>query len=372
MTTNARGGAAIALVLVVLTGLVALVRVRSSKPIPPAPSSVQRALRGAGVPAIGYATATRDRDASGGLGAASAQSDGATTGKTAFEAASIGKLVVAVSVLQLVEQRRLDLDADVGTYVGFPVRHPRSAEPITLRRLLTHRGGLRDEQGELLARRDTATLGAFLATYVHNARTEAFLEAPPGSSMSYSNVGVSLAALAVERVSGESFDRYAAGHIFAPLRMDHSSYRDVAGAAAPHALRGRQQVVLPQPSHAIYPVIDLRASAHDLARFGRAILREGELDGARVLTPASVQAMLAPDARDPDQALAWQLRTIGGRRVAGHEGEDEGASTMLFLDRSAGTAAVVLANGDAFRSDDHARIAALTDLVSDLLSAAAR
>ena len=127
-------------------------------------------------------------------------------------------------------------------------------------------------------------------------------------------------------------------------------------------------MALPQATHAVYPVVDLQSSARDLARFARAILRDGELDGVRVLSPASVRAMLAADPGDADQALAWQLRTIRGRRVAGHEGEDAGATTALFLDRGAGTAAVVLANGDAFGSGDSARAAAIEALLADLLA----
>jgi CubicO group peptidase (beta-lactamase class C family) len=323
-----------------------------------------RALRDARVPGIGYAVVTRERVSSGGVGVADEGSQAAVDGETVFEAASIAKTVIAACVMQLVEEGRLDLDADLGTYVGFAVRHPHYPEPITLRMALTHRASLRDRQDELVARREDATLAVFLERYVRGARTEAFLDARPGTSTSYSNVGAALAALAVERVAGESFGDHATRRIFVPLRMTRSGWTADRGTAAPHAHRDGRFVALPQPSHAVYPVVDLRSSAHDLARFARTILREGELDGARVLSAASVRAMLAADAGDADQALTWQLRTIGGRRVAGHEGEDAGATTALFLDRAAGTGVVVLANGDAFG----ARAAAIQALLSDLLA----
>ena len=89
-----------------------------------------------------------------------------------------------------------------------------------------------------------------------------------------------------------------------------------------------------------------------------------------MLSPTSVRTMLAGGASDADQALAWQLRTIGGRRVAGHEGEDAGASAALFLDLAAGTGAIVLANGDAFGSGDRERAAAIQGLVAELLTTA--
>jgi CubicO group peptidase (beta-lactamase class C family) len=106
------------------------------------------------------------------------------------------------------------------------------------------------------------------------------------------------------------------------------------------------------------------------------MLRDGELDGARVLNASSVRAMTTAIDGDAAQALAWQLRTIGPAqtrlRVVGHEGEDAGATTALFIDRAAGTSVVVLANGDAFGSGDRARAAAIQSLLVDLLAAAAR
>jgi len=208
-------------------------------------------------------------------------------------------------------------------------------------------------------------LGVFLKTYLaagERPRALAFLDAGPGSAMEYSNVGAALAAFAVERVSGESFAAVSARRVFAPLRMSNTSWTTPAARASlvvatPHAYRDGALLALPQPSHAVYPSVDLRSSAHDLARFARAVLRDGELDGARILSAASVRAMVQGDG---DQALAWQLRTMGGARVAGHEGEDQGATTALFLDLAAGTGAVVLANGDAFGSGNEARAAAMS------------
>jgi len=62
-------------------------------------------------------------------------------------------------------------------------------------------------------------------------------------------------------------------------------------------------------------------------------------------------------------------RAIAGRDVVGHEGEDVGTSAALFLDRSSGTGAIVLANGDAFASGDRDRARALEDLLQALLDA---
>ena len=74
---------------------------------------------------------------------------------------------------------------------------------------------------------------------------------------------------------------------------------------------------------------------------------------------------------DAEQALGWQLRTIGGRHVVGHEGEDAGATTGLYVDLVAGSGAIVLANGDAFGSGDRARAEAIQTIISELARAIA-
>jgi CubicO group peptidase (beta-lactamase class C family) len=300
------------------------------------------------------------------------------TPDTAFEAASIAKTILATCVMQLVEEGRLDLDVEISRYVGFTVRHPRWPDPITLRLLLTHRASIADREGEIAAGREGHPLDAFLKGYLiegRRPRAAAFHPARPGTVAAYSNVGAALAALAVEHVGGESFAAWSTRRVFLPLRMTNTGWtaapRDGVLFATPHAARDGGFTPLPQASHALYPVVDLRSSARDLARFARAILREGELDGTRILAPSSVRAMLRPaDDAGGDQALAWQLRELGGARVAGHEGEDRGATTALFLDPVAGTGAVVLGNGDAFSSGDRERTAAIEGLLADLLASA--
>ncbi len=321
------------------------------------------------VPGLAFASVTRDGERVAATGLAQVTSKLDATSETVFEAASIAKLVVATCVLGL------DLDADAGKYVGFPLRHPRSAEPITLRMLLTHRASIRDLDDELAAGASGNPLGVFLKTYlVRDAapRAAAFLDDPPGSKLTYSNVGASLAALVVERVSGESFAAFSAKRVFTPLRMTRTSWvapePAVLRLATPHAYRNGAFVALPPASHAVYPAVDLFATADDLARFARAILREGELDGARILSAASVRTMLHADAHDAEQALGWQLRTMGDRHVVGHEGEDSGATTGLFLDLAAGTGAVVLANGDAFASGEKPRADAIQAMIFELLA----
>ncbi|HEY8079112.1 MAG TPA: serine hydrolase domain-containing protein, partial [Labilithrix sp.] len=158
---------------------------------------------------------------------------------------------------------------------------------------------------------------------------------------------------------GEGFAERATHRVFEPLGMKDTSW-NAKGAAPPYRAESGGFRALDPASHAVYPANDLFTTASDLARFARAMLRGGELDGVRIVGAESVATM----QRD---ALGWQARTIGGRTVFGHEGEDAGASTAMFLDVGAGAGALVLANGDAFTSGDRARAAALEDLLGALL-----
>lgn len=317
-----------------LSALVAACKRSAARPGPPAIAVEPFRLRAA-VPGIAWASITQGDAVVGGAGD--------VTGAQPLEAASIAKTIVGTCVMQLVAERRLDLDADVSRYAGFRVAHPKHATAITLRMLLAHTSSIQDDFTKLEGHGDVA-LGAFLEGYL---RGLVFLGDEPGTRMQYANAGTALAALAVERTSGKPFAEVSRERVFAPLKMATTTWR---------------------PKRAVYPAVDLRSSAADLARFARAILRGGELDGARILPAASIDEMTRPSP--PGEALGWQGRTFGRFHVVGHEGEDAAASTGMYVDRTRGVGAVVLANGDAFASGNRARAQALGDLVEALLDAA--
>jgi CubicO group peptidase (beta-lactamase class C family) len=336
-------------------------------------SRAERARVGAQVPAIGWARFDRDRQLEGAVGRADVERELPASTETLFQVASIAKPIIATAVMQLVEARRLTLDEDISAAIGFAPAL-REGTSITLRQLLTHTSSLGDLP-ESAARSDEP-LAVFLHQYFARAKggPHPFLEAGPGTTMRYSNVGFCLAALAVEHASGLAFFEQVRRTIFEPLGMRHARFRPAPATskealAEPYAAGASGFLHLRPPVHALYPVVDLFATPRDLARFGRAILRGGELEGKRILRPENVDEMLRiPFDAAPTDALGWQARTLGHRRVLGHEGEDEGASTGFYLDRASGVGAIVLANGDAFQSGSAVRAAAISDFLGALLS----
>jgi CubicO group peptidase (beta-lactamase class C family) len=301
--------------------------------------------------------------------------------------ASVSKLVVALGVMRLVEAGRVDLDRDVGVYLGWPVRNPAFAdEAVTLRMLLGHRSGLMDEVDYAVP------LGRRLADTV--ADTRAWDRAHrPGAYFRYANLGYPVVAGVVERVTGERFDRAMARLVFAPLELDAcfnwttcsdaTTARavvlyDAKGAVVRDDLRGTRPpcpVVaagacdlegyrLGENGALFSPQGGLRISARGLARIGGMLLRSG--DG--FLRPESIAAIEREgwryDGANGDtsdgfycaygmgvQRLALgapgcREDPFGGPRV-GHAGEAYGVRSGLWLDRARGTGVAFFATGVA-------------------------
>jgi CubicO group peptidase (beta-lactamase class C family) len=148
----------------------------------------------------------------------------ANTTATIFEAGSVSKQFTAGAILLLAQEGRLALDDDVRAYVP---ELPDHGAIITIRHLMTHTSGLRD-WGSIAA---IGGWGRSLRTHTHDhvidilARQRA-LNFQPGEQYSYSNSGYNLMAVIVARVSGMSFAEFSRRHIFEPLGMADTQWRD--------------------------------------------------------------------------------------------------------------------------------------------------
>src|SRR5215469_11808615 len=151
---------------------------------------------------------------------------------TLFRIASVSKPFTATAVLQLAEQGKLNLHADVNTYLKTFHIPATYQEPITLAHLLTHTAGFEDRDTGTSARtlRDLEPLGRWLAEHMP-ARVR-----PPGELTAYSNYGYALAGYIVEQVAGLPFEQYVEQHIFQPLGMRSSTLRQPVEARLAAAL----------------------------------------------------------------------------------------------------------------------------------------
>jgi CubicO group peptidase (beta-lactamase class C family) len=159
-----------------------------------------------------------------GYGMANLNDDVTITPATVFHVASMSKQFTAASILLLAQQGKLSLDDDVHKYVP---ELPDFGEHITLRHLMHHTSGLRDQWSLLgLAgwrySQDLITDDDVMSVLVHQKA----LNFKPGEKFMYSNTGFTLLAIIVKRVSGMSFREFTDKNIFAPLGMKHTHFRD--------------------------------------------------------------------------------------------------------------------------------------------------
>ena len=138
---------------------------------------------------------------------------------TLFRVGSQSKLFTWTAVMQLVEQGKIDLDADVNRYLDFSIP-PYEGKPLTMRNIMTHTSGFEEVmKGGITYSGKVDPLGVVVKRLLPK-RVFA-----PGTTPAYSNYATALAGYIVERVSGIPFDAYIERKIFQPLGMNHSSFR---------------------------------------------------------------------------------------------------------------------------------------------------
>ena len=252
---------------------------------------------------------------------------------TLFRPGSVSKLLTWTAVMQQVELGKIDLDADVNQYLDFKIP-PREGKPVTMRNLMQHTAGF-EEQAKGIMSEDPKALG-FEALLKQWVPERVFA---PGSTPAYSNYGASLAGYIVQRVSGESFDDYIDKHIFAPLDMKYSSFRQPLPAnLAPMMSKGYQ---VASEASKVYEIVgpapagSLASPGEDMAHFMIAHLQNGEYHGNRILRAETAEMMhnspltvLPPLNR---MELGFFETNINGREVIAHLGDTQYFHTSLHL-----------------------------------------
>lgn len=249
---------------------------------------------------------------------------------TLFRPGSVSKLFTWTAVMQQVEAGKIDLDKDVNAYLDFKIP-PYQGKPITMRNIMTHTAGFQESVRYLISSDPKAAMA--LKKQMPLALPDRVFA--PGTTPAYSNYATALAGYIVERVSGEPFDNYIEKHIFSPLGMTHSSFRqplpanlvadmskgypDVTGKAQPF------EIVIPAPAGS------LSASGADMGKFMIAHLN----DGAGLLKPETTKMM--HDFKAPgvgplnSMALGFYEQWVNGHRAIAHGGDTVWFHSYLWL-----------------------------------------
>jgi CubicO group peptidase (beta-lactamase class C family) len=304
-----------------------------------------------------------------GHGVADVESGTPITDDTAFRIGSVTKLFTAVAVMQLSERGLLDLDAPASDYLRAYQLHPADPRfrPVTLRHLLTHTSGIPDVRhpfdllhfswGPFEGRPplQSVPLGESLPTLAEYYRAGLRVVVEPGTAFAYSNHGFATLGQIVEDVSRSPLDRYLREHVFDPLGMDTSdlrrSPRVVGRLATGYAFRRSGPEPVPDRDWIGAGGGGIYATTADVARFVAFLLDPAAVGRATVLHPAALATMLQPhwltDERVTAMGLAFFLSTVGGHRLAGHEGILPGFNSHLLIAPDDDLGIIAFTNGSS-------------------------
>ncbi len=263
---------------------------------------------------------------------------------TLFRIASVSKLFVWLSVMQLVDQGKIDLNADVNSYLSDVNVPERFGSHVTMKHLLTHTAGFEDQVIGLFARDASAMrpLGEVLRDELP-ARVR-----QPGNIASYSNHGTGLAMHVVEQITGQDWQTYIQSNILDPLGMSATVLAQPipadreADLSKGYVFEGQRFVDKPFEFVPLGPVGGISTTAADAAKFMTMFLHKGELNGARVLGEAAADTMqselhrMARTMNPMDHGIIDSSQH--GVRIVGHDGDTIYFHTLfaLFPEHDAG------------------------------------
>ncbi len=257
----------------------------------------------------------------------------ANTPSTKFRLGSVTKQFTAAAILMLEERGKLKIADRARTYLP---DLPASWDAITIAQLLSHTGGVPNYTND----------GAFMKVRALPATPQALvdvvkdkkLDFAPGEGWNYSNTGYVVLGMLIETISGESYEKFLADNIFAPLGMTDTGY-DSHLTVLPQRAAG----YAPGPQNADYIDMTVPYAAGALYSTTGDLLRwQRGLFGGKVLKPATL-ARMTTAVRD-DYALGVNARMVAGHRVISHGGGIDGFNTQLAHYPDDGLTVIVLGN----------------------------
>jgi CubicO group peptidase (beta-lactamase class C family) len=235
--------------------------------------------------------------------------------------------------MKLVESGKIDLDAPIQKYCP---AFPQKPWPITTRELLSHQSGIRDY------RNDEETVNTRHYTSINQALTQFAndpLDFEPGTKMHYASYGYIVLGCVIEGASGTAYGRYMREAVFGPAQMPATRLDDVF-AIIPHRARGYSLSSNGELQNAVFvdasnkpPGSGINSTARDLSNFVAALY------GAKLFIKSTLEQMLTPARTRDGKAtlygfgffLGGPIGVYKGLKEAGHGGDQQGFSSILYL-----------------------------------------
>lgn len=279
-----------------------------------------------------------------GYGYADLENEVPATTETIFKVGSVTKQFTALSIMQLVEKKKIALTDDVSKYLPeVPL-----GRPITIAQLLDMTSGLKNYTGISRAFSDDTFRIELKTARMAEIIKEQKPDFAPGTNWSYSNSGYYLAGLIVEKLSGLSYPDYIRKNIFEPNGLTSTTYCDES-AILPRRARGYRPGTHGTLLNANYISMTVPfaagaicSTALDLARYQRALV-EG-----KIVTRASYARMSTPSVLKDGWRTAYGLGLVNdviqGKRMVGHGGQIDGFWSVLFYYPVEDVTVVLLSN----------------------------
>lgn len=281
-----------------------------------------------------------------GYGLADVENSVPATADTVYRIASISKSITATAAMKLVEAGKLDLDAPIQKYCP---EFPKKPWPITGRELLSHQSGIRDyrNEEESVNTRHYTSIKEALTQFASDP-----LEFEPGTKMLYTSYGYIVLGCVIEGASATSYDRYMHQAIFEPAQMAATRLDDVF-AIIPHRARGYRLSASGELQNSIFvdvsnkpPGSGINSSARDMGNFVAALY------SARLVPDAILDQMLTPATTRDKKPTIYGLGFFRGGPIgryrglqeAGHGGDQQGISSVLYLLPERHFGVVILSN----------------------------
>jgi CubicO group peptidase (beta-lactamase class C family)/tetratricopeptide (TPR) repeat protein len=265
--------------------------------------------------------------------------------ESAYRLASITKTITAMAILQLTEKGKIDLDAEVQTYVPY---FPKKKWPITVRQLLGHIGGIShynnyNLEGHIKIHKNTREAIAIFQDFPPVAE--------PGTRYNYSTYGYNLLGAVIEGASGRAYGDYIKEHIFEPLGMTNSRLDDPVDII-PNRVRG-YRLLQGQLKNSEYVDISsrfagggTRSTVVDLLKYAIGIL-----DG-KILQAETYRQMFTPmvlkNGRFTTYGMGWNVRPLNGHFRIQHGGSQAETKTFLLIFPTERFAIAIAANLESF------------------------
>ena len=300
------------------------------------------------------------------------------TQNTLFSIASISKPIMGITLLQLVDNKQLELDKDINEYLPFKINNPNTEnEVITLRHLATHTSGVADYY-EPSSFSENSDSPVSLQQHLKSLLTEDgsnyddgknYLGHLPGEERKYSNLGAGLAGYLVQRVTKTSLSQYSQSTLFKSLGMSETSWLlkglDFNKLAVPYSISDVGEFIAnPHFGNPQYPDGGIRASIDDMAKLMVGILQNKDASGQKLLSEASYNDMLSlqlPADISKKQRFFWSDNAMG---LTGHMGSDIGTFSAFYFEPHSRDGLIILMNVDM----NNDTISAMQNLAIKLMS----